>query len=73
MNAKLDATEPEPIVLAFSDGRRYTLETEITRHIWKEVEMGHYRSAEEYIIRAFDAHFSGDIQSGRSKAEDKEP
>ncbi|HZS53188.1 MAG TPA: hypothetical protein VFA65_02195 [Bryobacteraceae bacterium] len=49
---------PEPIVLAFSDGRRYTLKPEITRHIWKEVAQGHYSSPEEYITLALDAYFA---------------
>lgn len=52
-----DATELEPIILAFSDGRRYTLETELTRRIWTEVERGHYSGPEELIHRALDALF----------------
>lgn len=57
MKSATDATEPEPIVLAFSDGRRYTLKTELTRRIWEEVERGHYSGAEEFINRALDALF----------------
>ena len=58
MNGATDASEPEPIVLVFSDGRRYTLKPEITRHIWKEVNLGHYSGPEEYINRAFEAFFA---------------
>jgi hypothetical protein len=69
MNGATHATEGEPIVLGFSDGRRYTLKPKITRHIWQELERGHYSGPEEFINRASDALFSGDIQSVRSKAE----
>lgn len=58
MKGTIDAAEPEPIVLGFSDGRSYTLKPEITRHIWKEVEQGHYSGPEEFINRAFDAVLS---------------
>jgi hypothetical protein len=49
------ATEPEPIVLAFSDGRHYTLKPDLTRWIWKEVERGRYSGPDEFIDRALDA------------------
>ena len=57
MNGTTHAAEPEPIVLAFSDGRLYTLETNLTRRIWKEVERGHCSGPEELIHRALDALF----------------
>ena len=57
MNGTIDATEPEPIILAFSDGRRYTLETDLTRRIWKELERGLYSGPEELIGRALEALF----------------
>ncbi|MDQ2944848.1 MAG: hypothetical protein M3Y27_02705 [Acidobacteriota bacterium] len=43
----------------FSDGRRYTLETELTRRIWKEVERGYYSGPEE-LIYGGDSHSNGD-------------
>jgi hypothetical protein len=57
MNGTIDATEPEPIILAFSDGRRYTLEAGLTRRIWKQLERGHYSGPEELIQRALDTLF----------------
>lgn len=57
MNGTIDATEPEPIILAFFDGRRHTLGEDLTRRIWKEVERGHYSGPEELIGRALDALF----------------
>ena len=57
MNDTIDAAEPEPIILVFSDGARYTLQTDLTTRIWKEVERGRYNSPEEVIGRALDALF----------------
>jgi histidinol phosphatase-like PHP family hydrolase len=36
------AADPEPMVLAFSDGRHFTLKPDLTRWIWKEVARGRY-------------------------------
>jgi hypothetical protein len=49
MTDTLHAAEPEPIVLAFSDGRHYTLKPDLTRWVWKEVEHGRYSGPEEFI------------------------
>ena len=73
MNGTIDATEPEPITLAFSDGTRYTLKPDLTRWIWEEVERGHYSGPEELIHRALDALFemaptSGHFAAGLSEA-----
>ncbi len=57
MIGTVDAAEPEPIMLAFSDGRRHTLQSDLTIRIWKEVERGRYNSPEEVIGRALDALF----------------
>jgi len=51
------AAEPKPIVLAFSDGRRYTVKTDVARWIWSEVARGRYSGLQEVIDRALDALF----------------
>lgn len=60
MNGTIDATEPEPITLAFSDGRRYTVKTDLASWIWREVEQGRYSGPKELIDRALDTLFETD-------------
>ncbi len=55
--------EPEPIVLAFSDGSRHTLSADLTRRVWEKVEREHYSGPEELIHRALDALFRDEIPS----------
>lgn len=60
----------EPIVLAFSDGSRHTLNADLIRRIWEKVELEHYSGPEELIYRALDALFRDEIPSSRA---DEEP
>ena len=62
------AAELEPIVLAFSDGRRHTLEPELTRRIWKEVELERYSGPADLIHRALDALFQDHLPPGPVEA-----
>ncbi|HZQ55267.1 MAG TPA: hypothetical protein VFB14_23920 [Bryobacteraceae bacterium] len=52
--------ELEPIVLAFSDGRRDTLSPDLTRRIWESVRRGDYASPQEFMDRALDAFFQAE-------------
>lgn len=47
------AEELEPIEILLSDGRRITLSTDVTKHIWEAVRAGRASSPKEFVLRAF--------------------
>jgi hypothetical protein len=56
----------EPIVIVFSDGRRFTLGQEITARIWEEVKCGRYSGPQELITLALEAFFEREAESART-------
>lgn len=54
----LDNAALEPIILVFSDERRYTLNPELTARVWEEVRNGRYSGPQELIDRALDSLFA---------------
>jgi hypothetical protein len=58
MSTKTGSEALEPIIVVWADGRRTTLNPDLTRRIWEAVKKGWYSGPQELVEQALDWYSS---------------